>query len=97
MTIFVDARCRVDSCPFNKGERGVTCGFAGYGKPCRHPVYQEAWRAVEELEQALQAEAHQARSLVARVSATGAPLTVERARQLALSFKGGDDGQGIPA
>jgi len=49
----------VTSCPFNLGERGVSCGWlTGPGRRCRHAVYREAWEASHELEQA-QAEDEQ--------------------------------------
>jgi len=82
MTIF-DAKCKVTSCPFNLGERGVTCGWlTGPGKQCRHAAYQEAWQAAQELERAQRAEARPAESLTARAVAADRPMTSERARQL---------------
>ena len=46
--IFANRFCPVESCPLNKGGRGVLCGFAGYGRPCRHAIYRRDWEALTE-------------------------------------------------
>ena len=77
MTIFTGVTCSVTSCPFNLGERGVTCGWlTGPSKQCHHHTYREAWEAAHELEQAqaTDTQAEQA-SFLADVEGALAPLS----------------------
>ena len=95
--IFPDARCPVkgvDGCPHNHGERGCSCGFAGYGDPCLHPTFKRRWAELTVIEQ------EQASSLepVAESSEPGltsrairamkatTPLTPVQAREKALQL-----------
>ena len=54
MTLFTHYghTCPVTECPRNKGERGLSCGFAS--DPvlvCLHPVYKVRWRELTAPEQ----------------------------------------------
>jgi len=72
VTVFADARCSVTSCPFNLGQRGVTCGWLRNGRGrCHHPIYREAWALAHELEQARAAEAAPAPVVEARTLVAG--------------------------
>ena len=45
MTLFTGHTCPVLECPNNRGERGLSCGFAN--DPvliCGHPTYKRIWR-----------------------------------------------------
>jgi hypothetical protein len=86
MTIFAGT-CAVNSCPFNLGARGLTCGWLRNGRGrCHHPTYREAWALAHELEQAQAQESAPARSLTGRAAAAHRPLTPKQARQLALTL-----------
>lgn len=90
MTVFTGVACAVTSCPFNLGEKGVSCGWlAGPGHWCRHAVYREAWEAAHELEQA-QAESDQ----VEQVGFVGTVLRGADAQQV--SFLADVDGALAP-
>jgi len=87
MTIFSGVRCSVTSCPFNKGPRGLTCGWlTGPSKKCHHPIFREAWTLGHELEQAQELPV-QPSSLTSRATAANVPVSRERARQLILELE----------
>lgn len=75
MTVFTGVACSVTSCPFNLGERGVTCGWlTGPSKACHHAVYREAWEAAHELEQAQAADVPIQADFLADVEGALAPI-----------------------
>jgi len=95
---FKEAHCPILACPANKGEDGCYCGYIVYGLPCAHPRFRDQWRERTGYQDppAVDAEAGAvaARSLTARVAEarrSGAELTPERARQMALQLEVGSD------
>ena len=66
MTVFVSARCPVQSCILNLGERGVVCGWlTGKSKRCHHSQWYELWAQLTEAQEA-QVPPLQAHSLAGR-------------------------------
>lgn len=54
MTLFTHRghTCPVSECPRNRGERGLSCGWAGDPiMVCKHPIYRARWEELTALEQ----------------------------------------------
>ena len=93
--IFKDARCPVPECPHNHGERGCSCGFAGYRDSCLHPTFKRRWAELTAIEQEQEFNPKPATEQVRKSGLTSravramkatTPLTPVQARERALQL-----------